>query len=154
MPRGGGGGFTAPGQREQIIRGERTDPRAILGQAGVWGGLGSFIVLVVMGGILVNKLYRVRDVFFYVADNWRWLGLIVIAPIVIAAVLAMYALFIEIFDPNWPPPRDATPSTRPLMPHSKERMQPKAESRTVKVKDLIALLESGEEGGGFDDDNS
>jgi len=127
--------FTAPGQRETIVRGERTDPRSILGQAFVWGACGSFVVLVVMVFIFWNKGVR----WYWIWDNLRWLAIFPVAPFVIAAVLAVYALTVEIFDPNWPPPRKAMSSTRPVWPHSQEREQPKVDRR-VKVADFMAEL--------------
>lgn len=142
-------GFTAPGQREVIARGERTDPRVIIGQALAWGLCGCAILLFVIGGILINRLDRMRYVLRYVGANWRWLLFVVAAPLAIGALLALVVLTIEICDPNWPPPRDATKSTRPLWPHSRERADPPAEVTNVNIRlglsDLLTMLDRDED---------
>ena len=116
MPNGGWG---QPGQRETIARGERTDPRVIIGQAAGWAVCGMFVVLVIMAAIMLN----VGTTWTYIGQNWKWLILFPILPWIGGAVLATFVLTIEIFDPNYPAPRDALPTTRILWPWSKERVQ-------------------------------
>ena len=131
------GGFTQPGQRETIVRGERTDPRAVLGQAAALALCGTFIVLIVMAFWMLNA----KTTWKWIGENWRWLAIFPVIPWIFAAVGAGIMLFVEIFDPNWPNPRDATPSTTPNFPWSKERMQPKGGTSRIKLTDLLNALD-------------
>ena len=56
-------------------------------------------------------------------------------------MIAGIILTIEVVDPNWPNPRNATDSTRPLTPLSKERMAPKGGSTRIKLTDLLGALD-------------
>lgn len=150
MPRSG---FTAPGQREIIARGERTDPRVVIGQAAAYAAVGTVLVLLVMWIVMVNVKSWTWD---YTIRNWRWLIIFPLLPILAACVEAILVLRTEINDPNWPNPRDATQSTRPLHPLSKERMQPKGGvSFNLKFTDLLDALnlelDDDEEEGDYDD---
>jgi hypothetical protein len=127
-------GFSAPGQRERIVRGERTDPRVIIGQAAALAGVTLF-------GFVVVRLY---------IYGWDWInerelhgtfGPVAII-LILACVIADIMLFVEIFDPNWPNPRDATDSTRPNFPWSGERQPVPADVTNVNVKvDMARLLD-------------
>jgi uncharacterized integral membrane protein len=130
-------GFTAPGQREQIVRGERTDPRAVIVTGVAIGAVGAFIVLLIMGLIMLN----VRTSWAYIVKHWRWLIIFPLLPWIAGGCFTIIVLYVEINDPNWPPPRDATPSTAPLHPLSKERMQPKGRSSRIKLTDLLNALD-------------
>ena len=132
-----GAGFTAPGQREQIVRGERTDPRAVMAQGGAIGLVGMLLVLLIMWVLMIN----VHTTWKYIVENWRWLIIFPLLPWVAAGVFTTIILYVELNDPNWPNPRDATASTTPLHPLSKERMQPKGSSTRIKLIDLLASLD-------------
>lgn len=132
-------GFTAPGQRESIVRGERTDPRAILGQSAAWAACGSVL------SVAVAAIVAICGYGWWVVDHWRVFGVALVAPWPIAALLALVALTVEIFDPNWPPPRKATGSTRPLWPHSGERERPSNPPSSVRLGDLYADLDEDDD---------
>jgi len=135
--------FTAPGQREAISRGERTHPRVVIGQAVGWAACASAVAVFVLIGVLIYHGDSLWYAWRYLRDTWRVWALLMVAPWPVAAVLAVVVLTVELFDPNWPPPRRATGSTRPLTPISREREQPK---QTIKIglDDLMASLEAKE----------
>ncbi|NIV30514.1 MAG: hypothetical protein GWN58_13750 [Anaerolineae bacterium] len=127
MPRGNF--FGPPGQREGILRGERTDPRVIIGQ-----GIGLAVVLLFAFGVIRVYIYY-----------WDWITrykrhgtFAPIAIILVGVCLVVGAmLFVEILDPNWPNPREATGSTRPLFPWSKEKQQPQ-HITNISLADVVA----------------
>jgi len=126
------GGLAAPGQREQIVRGERTNPLTI-----AWQALWALIVFAL--AFLIFRGYIAA--WEWITDNHlhSWL----MPPAIIAILVCLFAgcvLVIEIADPNWPNPRDATQSTRPLFPWSRERTQPRVSNR-IKVSDLLSALD-------------
>jgi len=129
-------GFSGPGQREQIVRGERTSPLMV-----VWQALWALIVFAV--AFLIFRGYIA--VWEWLTDNHlhSWFA----APAIISILVCLIAgaiLVIEVVDPNWPNPRKATGSTRPLTPLSREREQPR---KTVKMGlgDLMVSLEEDED---------
>ena len=130
-----GTGFAGPGQREQINRGERTSPLTI-----AWQALWALIVLAIAFCIVRGYIAAWEWITYQHLHSW-------LGPLAIIAVgiclIAGGVLIVEIVDPNWPNPRKATGSTRPLTPLSREREQPR---RTIKVglDDLMASLEAEE----------
>jgi len=130
------GGFSQPGQRENITRGERTDPRIILFQA-------ICLVLVVLIAFIVIRAYIWQWERITRNHLHSWLAPVAII-LVAGCVAAGIMLFVELYDANWPNPRDASPSTRPNFPWSKERFTPSGGGgvNVVKVTDLLARLDS------------
>jgi len=134
------------GQKEIIRRGERTDPRMIVNQA-KWF---AFCLTFLVGLVEFFYLWYI-DARWYEIRHWLWeLSLPIAIPFAVAAVLAAIALFIEIFDPNYPNPRKATSSTRPNMPWSKERGITERQLRKSKIdpdalRELLALLQEEED---------
>lgn len=114
------------GQVEHIQRGERTSPIVIIGQ-------GLALVAVTLFGFIVIRAY-----IYY----WDWIAKNEFhgwfAPpaiiLVLGCVIVDWVLFYEIFDPNYPNPRQATETTRPLWPWSKERMKPEGDKTVINVK--------------------
>ena len=119
------GGFSAPGQRERILRGERTDPRIIIGQAVGLALVGTAIVAILIGAVMLLSIPTWRAFRQAVENGWRWMTLLLITPWLIAAGASAVVLWIELFDPNYPAPREAAQTTKVLWPWSKERVQPK-----------------------------
>ena len=126
------GGLAAPGQREQINRSERTNPLTI-----AWQALWAFLVFAL--GFCIVRGYIAAWEWITYRHLHSWLMPLAIIAVAVCAV-AGTILIIEILDPNWPNPRDATPSTRPLFPWSRERTQPKVSNR-IKVSDLLSALD-------------
>lgn len=126
-----------PGQRERIVRSERTDPRAIVAQAAWIAICATFIIVLAMGATLLNRFDYWYRFARYWSANWKWLILIPIAPWPIAASICIVVLLYEIFDPNYPPPRDAVATTRIIWPGSKERAFPPAGDSRPQVRGYI-----------------
>ena len=127
------GGLFGPGQRESIQRDERTDPLTV-----VWQGLWALIMFVL--AYCIGRGYVAAWDWLTYHGLHSWFG----APAaigILACLLVGGMLVIEVVDPNWPNPRNATDSTRPLTPLSKERMAPKGGSTRIKLTDLLGALD-------------
>lgn len=123
-----------PGQRERIVRGERTDPRVIIGQVGA-------LIAVVLLAFVVVRTYIYYWDWITKNEAHDWLSPIGII-LVFGCGVAAYVLFIEVFDPNYPNPRQATGSTKPLWPWSRERQPPEGDKVSINLrwKDLLDAL--------------
>jgi len=140
------GGWGEAGQRETIIRGERTRAQEIVNQAKWMAFCFTFIV------VAAESFYLwYIDARWYDIRHWLFeLAVPVAVPFAFGALCAGVQLFIEIFDPMHPSPRKATSSTRPNFPWSKERgltsealQRSKIDKETL--ADLLALLEEESE---------
>ena len=140
MPRGG---VFSPGQREEIKRGERTNPLTV-----VWQGLWAFIMFAL--AYLIGRGYIAS--WEWITDHraHSWLGPPA-ALAILVCVLVGSMLVVEAVDPNWPNPRNATDSTQVLTPLSQERMPPKAGSQRIKLTDLLSALDLEMEGDSDDE---
>ena len=107
-------------QTEIIRRGERTEPKIIIRQA-MWGALASSAVF---GFILALILVSAAPPWKWFVGNWRWMVVIVFAPWPFWSLFAAVQLFIEVFDPNHPPPRRALETNKPVMPWDERQAQP------------------------------
>lgn len=147
MPFLGIGG--GKGQKEVIVRGERTDPRAILAQAA------ALVVITLLMFAVVRTYVHFWD---WITRN-RLHGWLAPAALILVVVGGFTDIILaqEIADPNWPNPRDSTSSTRPLWPWSREREKPPSPTTNVNIKvgfaeALAQLLDSLEVTEEDDDD--
>jgi len=74
------------------------------------------IILIVMCAVLTLSVPTWRALWETLRVHWRWMLVVVVSPWVIAGTLAAVVLAIELFDPNYPPPRDAVATTRVIWP--------------------------------------
>jgi hypothetical protein len=134
-------GFTAPGQRETIHRGERTPAKVVIKQA---AGL-SLVLMVFLVLVTVGIMLTVQTEWKWIVQNWRKLLWIPVAPWLLGCLLAGFVLFIEMFDPNYPAPRKATDTSRVIWPWSRERVQPKSVIRARMPGTVDFSLDDNEE---------
>jgi len=112
-------------QTEIIRRGERTEPTIIVKQAW-WGALvSSGVVFCILALILVSA----APPWKWYAGNWRWMCVLVFAPWPFWAAFAAIQLFIEVFDPNHPPPRRALETNKAVMPWDERKEPPQYRER-------------------------
>ena len=122
------------GQTELIHRGERTSPSVIVGQ-------GVALILVTLFAFVVIRVYAYYWDWITKNDLHSWLAPVGII-LVVGCVFLDIVLYMELNDPNWPPTRNPTDSTRPLHPLSRDRMKPKGDTVSInlKWKDLLDAL--------------
>lgn len=134
-------GSQGQGQKEIITRGERTDPRAVLATCAALGAAGAVLVLLIMAAVMLN----LGTTWKWIGQHWKWLALFPLLPVLIAFGVAVYVLFIEVFDPNYPPPRKATATSRVVWPWSKEREQPVKVLSLPLTKSALSFMLDGED---------
>jgi len=140
MPNGGrGSGFGQPGQRETIWRGERTDPRLVIRQAVALCAVAMVFIIIILAAVLLNSFENWRAFDRYVEANWRWLVLIPVIPWPVGCVVCIIVLWYEIFDPNYPAPRDALSTSRIIYPWSRERIVPPASAPIPRARGRIGV---------------
>lgn len=106
------------GQKEVIVRGERTDPWAIISQA-LWGAIASDIIVLSVFIIILVQIWWPG--WYWFGGSWRPLVIWLVVPWPVWALIAAAQLFIEVFDPNYPPTRKSVVSDKPLLPWRKSR---------------------------------
>jgi hypothetical protein len=84
-----------------------------------------FVIVLVMCAVLTLSVPTWRVLRERLHEHWRWMLVVIVSPWMIAGALAGIVLVVELFDPNWPAPRDAVATTRIIWPWSRERVQPK-----------------------------
>lgn len=105
------------GGKDIVHRPERTDPLQVVKQAKWMALCLGFVVLLVE----VFYLWRIDARWYDIQDMLYGLSIPLAISFAFSALCAAAQLFIEIFDPNHPPPRRASHSTRPNFPWSKEK---------------------------------